>query len=205
MLKGFRDFLMRGNVVDLAVAVIMGAAFGAVVTSLVEDVFTPIIGALGGQPDFSAIMLGPIRMLKYGTVFLITSLAVNAAAANLWMLALSQVLLGVCMVVMASSFQVLVSEGTMEKRNASINRYSMWMSGGTMIGPLIGGGLASLFSSELAGYRFNFLFSCAVSVLFLLVLRAVSRGYARRRRRADGRLLQRRGAPACDDGRLLPL
>ncbi|MFO7166994.1 MAG: large conductance mechanosensitive channel protein MscL [Chloroflexota bacterium] len=62
MLKGFRDFLMRGNVVDLAVAVIMGAAFGAVVTSLVEDVFTPIIGALGGQPDFSAIMLGPIRI-----------------------------------------------------------------------------------------------------------------------------------------------
>ena len=62
MLKGFRDFLLRGNVVDLAIAVVIGAAFGAVVTSFVEDVITPIIGAIGGQPDFSAIMLGPIRI-----------------------------------------------------------------------------------------------------------------------------------------------
>ena len=62
MLKGFRDFLLRGNVVDLAVAVIIGAAFGAVVASFVADVITPIIGAVGGQPDFSAIMLGPIKI-----------------------------------------------------------------------------------------------------------------------------------------------
>jgi large conductance mechanosensitive channel len=62
MIKGFRDFLLRGNVVDLAIAVVIGAAFGAVVTSFVEDVITPIIGAIGGQPDFSAIMLGPIRI-----------------------------------------------------------------------------------------------------------------------------------------------
>jgi large conductance mechanosensitive channel len=62
MLKGFKEFILRGNVVDLAVAVVIGAAFGAVVTSFVEDVITPIIGAFGGQPDFSAIMLGPIRI-----------------------------------------------------------------------------------------------------------------------------------------------
>jgi large conductance mechanosensitive channel len=62
MFKGFRDFLLRGNVVDLAIAVVIGAAFGAVVTSFVEDVITPIIGAIGGQPDFSAIMLGPIKI-----------------------------------------------------------------------------------------------------------------------------------------------
>jgi large conductance mechanosensitive channel len=62
MFKGFRDFLLRGNVVDLAVAVIIGAAFGAVVASFVADVITPIIGAIGGQPDFSAIMLGPIKI-----------------------------------------------------------------------------------------------------------------------------------------------
>ena len=62
MLKGFRQFLLRGNVVDLAVAVVIGAAFGAVVTSFVADVITPIIGAIGGQPDFSAIMLGPIKI-----------------------------------------------------------------------------------------------------------------------------------------------
>jgi len=62
MFKGFRDFLLRGNVVDLAVAVVIGAAFGAVVTSFVEDLITPLIGALGGQPDFSAIMLGPLKI-----------------------------------------------------------------------------------------------------------------------------------------------
>ena len=62
MFKGFRDFLLRGNVVDLAVAVIIGTAFGAVVDSLVKDVITPIIGSIGGQPDFSAITLGPIMI-----------------------------------------------------------------------------------------------------------------------------------------------
>ena len=53
--KEFRDFILRGNVVDLAVAVVIGAAFGAVVTSLVENIITPIIAAFGGQPDFSAL------------------------------------------------------------------------------------------------------------------------------------------------------
>src|SRR5579859_8066215 len=55
MLKGFKDFLLRGNVVDLAVAVVIGAAFGAVVTALVKDLITPLIAALVGKPDFSAI------------------------------------------------------------------------------------------------------------------------------------------------------
>jgi large conductance mechanosensitive channel len=56
MLKGFKQFLMRGNVIDLAVAVVIGAAFGAVVTALVKDLITPLIAAIGGQPDFSAIV-----------------------------------------------------------------------------------------------------------------------------------------------------
>jgi large conductance mechanosensitive channel len=55
MLKGFGAFLMRGNVVDLAVAVVIGAAFGAIVTSLVKDLVTPLIAALIGKPDFSAL------------------------------------------------------------------------------------------------------------------------------------------------------
>jgi large conductance mechanosensitive channel len=55
MLKQFRDFLLRGNVVDLAVAVVIGTAFGAVVTSLVRDLITPLIAALGGKPDFAAL------------------------------------------------------------------------------------------------------------------------------------------------------
>jgi large conductance mechanosensitive channel len=57
MLKGFRDFILRGNVVDLAVAVIIGAAFGAIVTSLVSDIINPLIAATLGQPDFSYLIL----------------------------------------------------------------------------------------------------------------------------------------------------
>ena len=55
MLKGFKEFLLRGNVVDLAVAVVIGGAFGAIVTALVKDLLTPLIAALVGKPDFSAL------------------------------------------------------------------------------------------------------------------------------------------------------
>ena len=51
----FKDFILRGNVVDLAVAVVIGAAFGAVVTALVKDLLTPLIAAVFGKPDFSAL------------------------------------------------------------------------------------------------------------------------------------------------------
>jgi len=56
MLKGFRDFILRGNVMDLAVAVIIGAAFGKIVSSLVSDVINPLIGATVGQPNFGYIV-----------------------------------------------------------------------------------------------------------------------------------------------------
>ena len=55
MLTEFKQFILRGNVIDLAVAVVIGAAFGAIVTSLVENIITPIIGAIFGQPDFSGL------------------------------------------------------------------------------------------------------------------------------------------------------
>jgi large conductance mechanosensitive channel len=55
MLQEFKLFVLRGNVIDLAVAVVIGAAFGAIVTSLVEDLITPIIAAIGGQPDFAGL------------------------------------------------------------------------------------------------------------------------------------------------------
>jgi large conductance mechanosensitive channel len=55
MVKEFRDFVLRGNVIDLAVAVVIGIAFGAVVTSAVENLFTPLIAAIFGEPDFSAL------------------------------------------------------------------------------------------------------------------------------------------------------
>jgi len=55
MLKGFREFILRGNVVDLAVAVVIGAAFGAVVTAFVGDIITPLIAAIFGKTDFSSL------------------------------------------------------------------------------------------------------------------------------------------------------
>lgn len=76
---GFKDFLMRGNVVDLAVGVIIGGAFGGIVASVTKDVVTPIIGMAGGQPDFSAIKLGAIGLgnfLNAIIAFLITALVV---------------------------------------------------------------------------------------------------------------------------------
>jgi len=57
MFKGFRDFILRGNVVDLAVAVIIGAAFGAITASVTADVITPTIAALVGAPDFSTLVI----------------------------------------------------------------------------------------------------------------------------------------------------
>lgn len=55
MFKEFKEFILRGNVVDLAVAVVIGAAFGAIVTALVKDLVTPLIAAIGGQPNFSGL------------------------------------------------------------------------------------------------------------------------------------------------------
>jgi large conductance mechanosensitive channel len=79
MLKGFRNFIARGNIVDLATAVIIGVAFGAIVDSLVKDIITPIIGMLGGQPDFSNLKIGAIgigNFLNAVIAFLIKAAAV---------------------------------------------------------------------------------------------------------------------------------
>jgi large conductance mechanosensitive channel len=67
MLKGFRDFILRGNVVDLAVAVVIGAAFTAIVNALVADIINPLIAAIVSKPDFSFLTLhlhGGV--IKYG-------------------------------------------------------------------------------------------------------------------------------------------
>jgi large conductance mechanosensitive channel len=67
MLKEFKTFLMRGNVIDLAVAVVIGATFGGVVTALVEDIITPIIAAIGGKPDFANLTFSINHsVFKYG-------------------------------------------------------------------------------------------------------------------------------------------
>jgi large conductance mechanosensitive channel len=82
MVKEFREFLLRGNVIDLAVAVVIGAAFGAVVTSLVEDLLTPLIAAVGGEPDVSRLTftINESRF-RYGEfINAVISLVVVAAA-----------------------------------------------------------------------------------------------------------------------------
>jgi len=56
MFKGFREFIMRGSVIDLAVAVVIGAAFGAVVRAFVDGLLTPLVGAVFGKPDFSGLL-----------------------------------------------------------------------------------------------------------------------------------------------------
>ncbi len=81
MLKGFRDFILRGNVVDLAVAVVIGAAFTSIVNSLVGDVINPLIAAIVKKPDFSYLVLhlhGGV--IKYGNFLnAIISFAIVAA------------------------------------------------------------------------------------------------------------------------------
>ncbi len=62
MLKEFKEFALRGNMVDMAVGIIIGAAFGALVKSLVDDVLMPIIGLFIGDVDFSALVLGPVNI-----------------------------------------------------------------------------------------------------------------------------------------------
>jgi large conductance mechanosensitive channel len=79
MFRGFRDFILRGNVIDLAVAVVMGVAFGAVVNSVVKNLITPLIALAGGAPDFSAIRTGPLlwgNILNDVLTFLITAAVV---------------------------------------------------------------------------------------------------------------------------------
>ncbi len=76
MWKEFRDFIARGNVIDLAVAVIIGAAFSAVVNSVVTNFLTPLIALVGGVPDFSRIRTGPLlwgNILNDVLKFLITA------------------------------------------------------------------------------------------------------------------------------------
>ena len=76
-MKGFRDFITRGNLIDLAVAVVIGTAFTAVVTAIVANLITPLIAAIGGQPDFSKV-----SFKVHGSTFHI-GLLINALIAFL--------------------------------------------------------------------------------------------------------------------------
>src|SRR5437899_8632396 len=89
MLKGFRQFIMRGNVLDLAVAVVIGAAFGAVVTAFVTNILTPLIAAIVGKPDFSAFYFSVNgAVISYGVFFnALVAFLLVAAAVYFFMIA----------------------------------------------------------------------------------------------------------------------
>ena len=93
MLKEFRAFIMRGNVLDLAVAVIIGAAFGAVITSLVNDVIMPPIGAIVGNIDFSqwVIKIGAVDIRIGVFINAVVNFLIVAAAVFLIIRAITKV------------------------------------------------------------------------------------------------------------------
>jgi len=92
-MKGFKEFILRGNVVDLAVAVVIGAAFGAVVTALVRDIITPLIAAIFGKPNFADLTFTINNStFLYGDLinYLISFLAIATAIYFLVVLPLNQ-------------------------------------------------------------------------------------------------------------------
>jgi large conductance mechanosensitive channel len=78
MIKGFKEFIARGNVIDLAVAVVIGAAFGAVVTSIVNALVNPLIGALLGGVDLTQALIVPIPTVTGGTALISFGAILNA-------------------------------------------------------------------------------------------------------------------------------
>lgn len=84
MLQGFKDFISRGNVIDLAVGVVIGAAFGKIVTALVENLINPLIAGLVGQPNFDAVgaftvggsLVEPGKLLSAVVQFLLVAAAI---------------------------------------------------------------------------------------------------------------------------------
>lgn len=80
MFKGFRDFILRGNVVDLAVAVLIGAAFGGITSALTQDIITPFISAVVGSPDFSNLKFH-IPVLHHGAAIVAGAACVAAPNA----------------------------------------------------------------------------------------------------------------------------
>ena len=135
--------------------------------------FAPLVIALPSGQLIDCI--GPVRMLIYGMAFLVASLVLSILAQGVPLLVVSQVLLGVSIVISASSLQVLVSTGEQVARNAAINRYSMWMSGGGVIGPVIGGLLVSVFADPVTGHRGAFAAAAAAGFALLVLLLFIDR------------------------------
>lgn len=121
--------------------------------------------------------IGPMKMLQWGSLMLLISVINTVFATTVPMLAISQLFMGGCIIIMSSALQVLVSTGDRQTRNKAITTYSMWMSGGGMLGPLIGGLISSRFAVPLEGYRFTFVAAAVSTALFMLILAWLSRRY----------------------------
>ncbi len=152
-----------------------GASTAAIGFMVTLRALLPIFIAMPAGQMIDSI--GPMKMLKTGSALLILSLFTTYMGANLWVLSCSQLFMGASIVMMASSLQVLVSEGSKNERNENIKKFSMWMSAGGMLGPLIGGAVVTNFASELTGYKMAFLVSAGASVIFLIALSVISRNY----------------------------
>ena len=155
-----------------------GASTAAIGFMVTLRALLPIFIAMPAGQMIDSI--GPMKMLKTGSALLILSLFTTYMGANLWVLSCSQLFMGASIVMMASSLQVLVSEGSKNERNENIKKFSMWMSAGGMLGPLIGGAVVTNFASELTGYKMAFLVSAGASVIFLIALSVISRNYPNR-------------------------
>ena len=121
--------------------------------------------------------VGPMKMLIVGNAALLLSLLLNATATSMLSLVASQFFLGASIIIMASSFQVLVSTGAGSDRDESIKKYAMWMSGGSMLGPLLGGLVATPFASAIDGYRAAFIAAALACLLLMAILLWLSRSY----------------------------
>ncbi len=173
------------------VAGIAGGAVFFTITSIAQPFFSLYAQSLGAStatigllvtlralvPMFIAMpvgqlidVVGALTMARVGFVLLVASLAVTAVTGNLLLLGVGQMILGASIIVAASSLQVLASEGGEKERNRNINHYSVAMSGGGMVGPLLGGGVVGLAGGGGAGYRFAFAAATVVSLVATLVL-----------------------------------
>ncbi len=153
----------------------LGASTVAIGLLVTLRAIAPIVIAMPAGQLIDTI--GPMRMLGYGMMLLVLSLALTALAWDAWFLILSQLFLGASIIICASALQVLVSTGDPATRNAAINRYSMWMSGGSVIGPLLGGLVVSAFGDSVLGHRAAFAAAAFVGAAFLVALLALSRRY----------------------------
>jgi large conductance mechanosensitive channel len=113
MLKEFREFAMKGNVVDLAVGVIIGAAFGAIVTSLVGDIIMPIIGSITGGLDFSNYFTGLSKAVNAGNLADAKKQGAVLAWGNFLTLTLNFIIIAFVL------FMVIRGMNTLKRRDAA--------------------------------------------------------------------------------------